>query len=86
MCALTKRERKETAMDAKLVGERIKNLRQEKKMSQQEFAEAINVACSTVSMYENGERIPRDQIKLAIANLFGVTVDYLFFGVDTHEM
>lgn len=86
MCVLTKRERKETAMDAKLVGERIKNLRQEKKMSQQEFAEAINVACSTVSMYENGERIPRDQIKLAIANLFGVTVDYLFFGVDTHEM
>lgn len=86
MYVLTKRERKETAMDAKLVGERIKNLRQEKKMSQQEFAEAINVACSTVSMYENGERIPRDQIKLAIANLFGVTVDYLFFGVDTHEM
>lgn len=86
MCVLTKRERKETAMDAKLVGERIKNLRQEKKMSQQEFADAINVACSTVSMYENGERIPRDQIKLAIANLFGVTVDYLFFGVGTHEM
>lgn len=73
-------------MDAKLVGEKIKNLRQEKKMTQQEFAEAINVACSTVSMYEKGERIPRDQIKLAIANLFGVTVDYLFFGVDTHEM
>ena len=73
-------------MDAKLVGERIKNLRQEKKMSQQELADAINVACSTVSMYENGERIPRDQIKLAIANLFGVTVDYLFFGTDTHEM
>lgn len=73
-------------MDAKLVGKRIKNLRQEKKMSQQEFADAINVACSTVSMYESGERIPRDQIKLAIANLFGVTVDYLFFGVGTHEM
>lgn len=73
-------------MDAKLVGERIKNLRQEKKMSQQELADAINVASSTVSMYEKGERIPRDQIKLAIANLFGVTVDYLFFGVDTHEM
>lgn len=66
-------------MDAKLVGKRIKNLRQEKKMSQQELADAINVACSTVSMYEKGERIPRDQIKLAIANLFGVTVDYLFF-------
>lgn len=31
MCVLTKRERKETAMDAKLVGERIKNLRQEKR-------------------------------------------------------
>lgn len=73
-------------MDAKLVGERIKKLRQEKKMSQQEFADAINVAYSTVSMYETGERIPRDQIKLAIANLFGVTVDYLFFGIDTHEM
>ena len=86
MCVLTKRERKEAAMDAKLVGKRIKNLRQEKKMSQQELADAINVACSTVSMYEKGERIPRDQIKLAIANLFGVTVDYLFFEVDTHEM
>lgn len=72
-------------MDAKQVGERIKSLRQERKMSRQEFADAIDVASSTVSMYENGERIPRDQIKLAIANLFGVTVDYLFFGNGTHE-
>ncbi len=72
-------------MDAKQVGERIKSLRQERKMSQQEFADAIDVASSTVSMYENGERIPRDQIKLAIANLFGVTVDYLFFDNGTHE-
>jgi transcriptional regulator with XRE-family HTH domain len=75
----------ENVMDAKQVGERIKSLRQERKMSQQEFADAIDVASSTVSMYENGERIPRDQIKLAIANLFGVTVDYLFFGNGTHE-
>lgn len=72
-------------MDAKQVGEKIKSLRQERKMSQQEFADAIDVASSTVSMYENGERIPRDQIKLAIANLFGVTVDYLFFDNGTHE-
>lgn len=73
-------------MDAKQVGEKIRKLRVDKGVSRHELAEAINVAYTTVSMYENGERIPRDQIKVAISNFFGVTVESLFFENSTHEM
>jgi len=32
-----------------------------------------------VSLYESGERIPKDEIKVKIARFFGVTVDSIFY-------
>lgn len=56
---------------------RLKELRKEKKLTQQEVAEILGVNEKTVSRWENGE----NEIKLAqanmIANHFGVFVGYL---------
>lgn len=44
-----------------------------------EVAKAIGVSVSAISMYENGERIPRDAIKIKIAAFYGKTVQEIFF-------
>lgn len=41
--------------------------------------EAVGIALSTLSMYENGERIPRDRIKLKLANFYQKDIKELFF-------
>lgn len=48
--------------------------------TQQEIAEALHLTKSAWSMYEKGERMPRDEIKIKIANYFGKTVQEIFFG------
>ncbi|WP_423748200.1 hypothetical protein [Bacillus cereus] len=37
-------------------------------------------------MYENGQRIPRDNIKIKLANFYGVTVQTIFFDSEQHEV
>lgn len=61
---------------------RLKELRKAKKIRQSEVAEAINCSQAVYSRYENGERTPSPDTMKALANFFGVTVDYLL-GVDT---
>ena len=63
----------------KVVGERIKVLREKKKYSQETLASLIGVAVSTICMYETGERIPRDEIKVKLARELGKSVSYIFF-------
>lgn len=53
--------------------------------SQSEVAEAIGIGTSTLGMYETGKRVPRDSIKIAIANYYGVTVQFIFFDTECHE-
>lgn len=43
-------------------------------------AEAAGVSISAMQMYENGERVPRDETKVALAAFFHTTVGALFFG------
>lgn len=58
--------------------EQLKKLRGE--ISQDEIAKQIGITKSAWSMYERGERVPRDKIKIRIANFFGKTVQEIFFG------
>lgn len=48
--------------------------------SQDEIARQIGITKSSWAMYERGERVPRDEIKIKIANFFGKTVQEIFFG------
>ena len=59
------------------IGKRLTDLRGEK--SQSEVAEAVGITQAALSMYERGERIPRDNIKIKLANYYGVSVAALFF-------
>lgn len=41
--------------------------------------EALGLATSTLMMYENGKRVPRDDIKLKLANYYNRPIAELFF-------
>lgn len=59
-------------------GERIKALRVQKKITQEEMAKALNTTKQTISKYEKGivTNIPSDRIE-AMAKLLGTTPEYI---------
>lgn len=65
-------------MDSKKIGKRLVKLRADK--SQDEVAEAVGISRSALSMYECGERIPRDEIKIKLANYYRTSVESLFYA------
>lgn len=64
-------------MDAKKIGERLTELRG--KRTQKEVSEQLGISVSALSMYENGERIPRDSIKIRISNYYERPIADIFF-------
>lgn len=70
-------------MDGKAISEKLVELRGNR--SQGEVANALGISTSALSMYENGERIPRDTIKIRIADYYKTTVQNIFFASKTHE-
>ena len=63
----------------KTVAERIKDARKDKGCTVEELAKACGITDSAVQMYECGQRVPRDSIKILMADYFGMTVQELFF-------
>jgi len=62
--------------------QRIKQLRKDKHMTQAQVAARIGVTASMVSAYETDIRQPSYEVMVKIADLFGVTVDYLLCRQD----
>ncbi|MEB3059209.1 helix-turn-helix transcriptional regulator [Parvimonas sp. D9] len=60
--------------------EKLKMLRLKKGLTQEELAKEIGVGVSAISMYEQGNRIPRDEIKIRLAKFFEESVEYIFFA------
>jgi transcriptional regulator with XRE-family HTH domain len=58
-------------------GQRLKDLRTQKKITQQELGDVIHVSKVSISGYENNNRFPDTNTLGEIADYFGVTVDYL---------
>jgi len=70
-------------MNQKLIGNRIRELRGDK--SQDELAKGLGISKSALAMYERGERVPRDEIKIRIAQYFNKSVQEIFFnGTSTY--
>lgn len=63
-------------------GNRIKLLREEKKIRQDELAKILSISPSAVGMYERDEREPNDEITLKLAEFFNVSTDYLLGKSD----
>ncbi|MBD5789587.1 helix-turn-helix domain-containing protein [Ligilactobacillus salivarius] len=59
------------------IGYRISELRKQAGMSQFQLAKVLDIATSTLGMYETGKREPSLKVMNRIANYFNVTTDYL---------
>ena len=57
--------------------EHLKALRESLGMTQAEFGESVGVAKSTYNNYEIGARDPKSDFWIAVAQRYGVTIDYL---------
>ena len=67
------------------VNSSLKELRIKQGMTQKEMADKLGITKSSWAMYERGERVPRDEIKVKIAKFFGTTVEPLFFANIEHK-
>lgn len=56
---------------------RISELRLERHMSQQQLGDKLNISQYTVSTYENGKHQLTMDMLISLAELFGVSIDYI---------
>lgn len=60
-------------------GERLRYLREERELRQQDVAESMNISTRMISYYESDKHFPSDaQMIIALAKFFDVSIDYLF--------
>jgi DNA-binding XRE family transcriptional regulator len=72
--------------DGQTMGERIRALREEAQMTQDEVAAIVGVSKAAVSQWETGSaQNIRLQTFLKLLNLFNVEFEYLIFG-DTRRL
>ena len=64
-------------MNAVEIGRQLRKLRG--KRTQREVSKAIGCSESAVNMWENGLRIPRDEVKKRLSDYYGVSVEEIFF-------
>ena len=65
-----------------MVGDRLRKLRKDKGIKQEELGYIIGVDKSTVSLYEIGKIDPSDKVKIEIAKHFNISIDYLIGIID----
>lgn len=63
----------------------IKDIRTRKKLTQAEVASALGVSSVVYSRYETGSRQPSIETLVQLADIFGVTVDYLLGRQDVED-
>lgn len=56
---------------------RLKEIRQEKKLSQKDLAKKLNISQQAISLYEKGDREPKLETWQKLADYFNVSVPYL---------
>ncbi len=74
-----------------LFGSRIKELRNENRLTQKELAEKVGVTKSTIAAYENDTRLPSYEVLIKLANVFKVSIDSLLLNrseliIDAHGL
>lgn len=65
-----------------ILADRLKKIRKNNNLTQAELGKILGVGKTTISMYENGNSTPNDEIKLKIAEHFNISLDYLLGKTD----
>lgn len=73
-------------MDQKQVGSFLKELRKEKGITQEEFAERLNVSGRTISRWETGTNMPDISLIVEIAEFFDVSIPEIINGKRKSEI
>lgn len=66
----------------KIFGERLRELRNGRGMTQKQLAELVNVSGNTVHCWETDKQEPSMAVLLLISEYFGVSLDFLFGKSD----
>lgn len=69
-------------MSNAMIGQRLRDLRGDTPRA--EVADAVGISISALTMYETGQRVPRDQIKVKLAEFYDSTVQDIFFTPELH--
>lgn len=64
------------------LGSKILKIRKDNKMSQEDFAEELNVTRQTISNWENGKNYPDIETLIAISDKFNISLDVLLKGEE----
>ena len=64
----------------KMIG--LKEIRQQKKLSQVKVSMDLNISREAISNYETGRRSPDIDMLVKMSDYFGVSIDYLIRGED----
>lgn len=67
-------------MDQSYIGQRLKTLRKEKGLTQEQLGERLDVSSRSVSRWENGVNLPDFDLLLELCRLYGVSLDELLKG------
>ncbi len=67
------------------LGERLFKLRKDKKLSQEEVAEKLNVSRQTISKWETDQSMPDFDKVVPLCELYGITPDELFIELKRKE-
>lgn len=68
-----------------MFSERLKRLRVEKGITQKELADRLHISRSTIAGYESLGKEPDGEKLCALADFFGVSVDYLLGVTNSRE-
>lgn len=68
------------------MGDKLRSLRTEKKLTQKQVADRIGLAISAVSSYESGYRYPSYETLIKLARIFHVSTDYLLGITDKRNV
>ncbi len=66
-----------------MIYKRIRDLREDNDLTQQNLADALHINRRTYSAYENGVNSMTPETLIKIANFYDVSVDYLLGLTDT---
>ncbi len=65
-------------------GDKLKQLRTDRGLSQEQLGQKLKITKSMISAYENSIRLPSYDVLTKIALFFNITIDYLF-GFDKRQ-
>ena len=73
-------------MDQKAIGKRIKSAREKKGLTQEQLAEQVNLSPMHISVIERGNKLPRLETLINIANILDVSADVLLQDVVNNQV